>query len=68
MARQPYGGDTFPTVDVRESWDELHGQDPEFYGFLRRLESYEKIFADGTTVVLRPDSDLLRYLHGPGAP
>ena len=43
------------------------GQDPEFYGFLRRLESYEKIFAGGTTVVLSPDSDLLRYLQGPGA-
>jgi len=42
------------------------GQDPEFYGFLRRLESYEKIFAGGTTVVLSPDSDLLRYLQGPG--
>jgi modulator of FtsH protease HflC len=41
-------------------------QDPEFYGFLRRLESYEKIFAGGTTVVLSPDSDLLRYLQGPG--
>ena len=43
------------------------GQDPEFYGFLRRLESYEKIFAGGTTVILSPDSDLLRYLQGPGA-
>ena len=43
------------------------GQDPELYGFLRRLESYEKIFAGGTTVVLSPDSDLLRYLQGPGA-
>ena len=42
------------------------GQDPELYGFLRRLESYEKIFAGGTTVVLSPDSDLLRYLQGPG--
>ena len=41
-------------------------QDPELYGFLRRLESYEKIFAGGTTVVLSPDSDLLRYLQGPG--
>jgi len=43
------------------------GQDPEFYGFLRRLESYEKIFAEGTTVILPADSDLLRYLQGPGA-
>lgn len=41
------------------------GQDPGFYGFLRRLETYERIFAQGTTVLLRPDSDLLRYLESP---
>jgi membrane protease subunit HflC len=42
------------------------GQDPGFYGFQRRLETYERIFADGTTtVLLRPDSDLLRYLETP---
>jgi len=43
------------------------GRDPEFYGFLRRLESYEKIFAEGATVILPADSDLLRYLQGPRA-
>jgi membrane protease subunit HflC len=41
------------------------GQDPGFYGFLRRLETYERIFASGTTIVLRPDSELLRYLETP---
>jgi membrane protease subunit HflC len=41
------------------------GQDPGFYGFLRRLETYERIFGDGTTIVLRPDSELLRYLETP---
>lgn len=41
------------------------GQDPGFYGFLRRLETYEKIFVNGTTIVLRPDSELLRYLETP---
>jgi membrane protease subunit HflC len=41
------------------------GQEPEFYGFLRRLESYEQVFDEGTTIVLRPDSDLLRYLQSP---
>lgn len=42
------------------------GQDAGFYAFLRRLETYERIFADGTTtVLLRPDSDLLRYLESP---
>ena len=42
------------------------GQDAGFYAFLRRLETYERIFADGTTTILmRPDSDLLRYLESP---
>jgi membrane protease subunit HflC len=41
------------------------GQDAEFYAFLRRLETYERILAGETTVVLRHDSDLLRYLESP---
>jgi modulator of FtsH protease HflC len=42
------------------------GQDPEFYAFTRRLQTYEKILGTGTTLVLPPDSDLLRYLQSPG--
>lgn len=38
------------------------GQDPEFYGFLRSLEAYEKFFDDKSMVVLSADSPLLRYL------
>ncbi len=41
------------------------GRDPGFYGFLRRLETYERVFSPDTTIVLRPDSDLLRYLNSP---
>lgn len=41
------------------------GQDPTFYGFVRRLETYERVFSPETTIVLRPDSDLLRYLDSP---
>ena len=47
-------------------YSQAFGQDPEFYAFSRRLETYEKIFTAGTTLVLRPDSDLLRYLENPG--
>jgi membrane protease subunit HflC len=39
------------------------GKDPEFYGFLRRLQAYEKMLNTGTTLVLPPESDLLRYLQ-----
>jgi len=41
------------------------GRDPGFYGFVRRLETYERVFSPETTIVLRPDSDLLRYLDSP---
>lgn len=39
------------------------GKDPNFYGFIRRLQTYEKTLGTGTTVVLPSDSDLLRYLQ-----
>jgi membrane protease subunit HflC len=41
------------------------GQDQEFYAFTRRLQAYEKILGNGTTLVLPPDSELLRYLQSP---
>lgn len=41
------------------------GQDAEFYGFLRSLEAYEKFLGDKSTIVLSPDSRLLRYLREP---
>lgn len=39
------------------------GKDPDFYGFVRRLQTYEKTLGAGTTMVLPSDSDLLRYLQ-----
>jgi membrane protease subunit HflC len=41
------------------------GQDQEFYAFTRRLQTYEKVLSTGTTLVLSPDSELLRYLQNP---
>lgn len=37
-------------------------QDPEFYAFSRRLESYGKILRGGDTLVLPSDSDLFTFL------
>ena len=39
------------------------GQDPEFYQFLRTLESYGKIVDEKATIVLPANSELLRYLN-----
>jgi membrane protease subunit HflC len=41
-------------------------QDPEFYRFLRTLESYKQFMDDKTTIVLSSDSDLLRLLNRKG--
>lgn len=41
-----------------------YGKDPELYGFLRSLEAYEKFLGGNTsTILLSPDSSLLRYLN-----
>jgi membrane protease subunit HflC len=41
------------------------GQDLEFYGLVRRLQVYEAILGQGSTIMLPPTSDLLRYLESP---
>lgn len=44
---------------------EAFGQDLEFYAFVRRLQVYETILGEGSTIILPPHSDLLRYLESP---
>jgi membrane protease subunit HflC len=40
-------------------------QDPEFFGFVRSLEAYERFLGGGTTLVLGADSELFRFLESP---
>ena len=42
---------------------EAHGQAPEFYGFLRRLEAYKKTIGSQTTLVLPPDNEFFELLE-----
>ncbi|MBI4213804.1 MAG: protease modulator HflC, partial [Chloroflexi bacterium] len=44
---------------------QAYGQDQEFYAFVRRLEVYERVLTEGSTLVLRPDSNLFQYLESP---
>ncbi len=45
-----------------EIYGKAFNQDPKFYAFYRSLEAYKKSLAnDGTTLLLSPDSDFLRY-------
>ncbi len=46
---------------------EAYGKDPEFYRFVRSLQSYEIFLGKRSTIMLSADSPLLRYLSGPQA-
>lgn len=41
---------------------QAYSKDPEFYTFLKTLETYEKTFGKGSTIILSTDSDYFRYL------
>ena len=41
---------------------EAHGQAPEFYGFVRRLDAYRRTIGKNTTLVLPPDNDFFELL------
>ncbi|HEY0197806.1 MAG TPA: protease modulator HflC [Rhodanobacter sp.] len=48
---------------------QAYGQDPEFFAFYRSMAAYAKSFKDGKGVlVLKPDSEFLRYFSDPSAP
>ncbi len=40
-------------------------QDPEFYEFQRALEAYKEILSSDTTIILDPNSELLKFLESP---
>jgi modulator of FtsH protease HflC len=44
---------------------EAYGKDPEFYSFVRSLQSYELFLGNRSTLLLSADSPLFRYLGGP---
>ncbi|MBM4349343.1 MAG: protease modulator HflC [Deltaproteobacteria bacterium] len=51
-----------------EIFASAYEQDLEFYSFLRRLQTYEKLFEGKTTILLESDSELLRYFKSPKIP
>jgi len=44
---------------------EAYGKDPEFYRFVRSLQSYELFLGKRSTLLLSADSPLFHYLAGP---
>jgi len=56
-------------ADAARIYSDALGADPDFYRFVRTLESYDKIIDNNTTVVLPADSPLMKSLvSGPPAP
>ncbi|MFH2002128.1 MAG: protease modulator HflC [Planctomycetota bacterium] len=45
---------------------EAFGQDPEFYSFLKTLETYESTIDQGTDLILTTNSDFFKYLKSIG--
>ncbi|MDH5575719.1 MAG: protease modulator HflC [Nitrospirota bacterium] len=45
-----------------KTYADAYKQGPEFFEFVRSMEAYKKVFANGTTMVLTPDSEFLKYL------
>ena len=45
-----------------------YNADPEFYAFQKSLESYRTVLGKNSTLMLKPDSDFLRYLQSTSKP
>ena len=47
-------------------YSDSYNQDPEFFSFLRSMESYKKAFNSKSDImVVKPDSDFFKYLKNP---
>ena len=51
-------------ADALKIFADAYTQDPEFYRFLRSLDSYETLIDEDTTIVIESDSPLLDTLNG----
>ena len=49
-------------AEATKIYGDAYSQDPEFYAFLKTLESYASIIGKNTSLVLSSDSDIYKYL------
>jgi len=54
-------------AEATRVYAEAYNQDPDFYGFLRTLETWETGFAADTRLLLTTDTEFLRYLNSSSA-
>ncbi|MEN8190616.1 MAG: protease modulator HflC [Thermodesulfobacteriota bacterium] len=51
-------------AEATRIYGDSYNQDPEFYAFIKTLESYEQVIGNNTSLVLSSDSELFRHLKG----
>jgi modulator of FtsH protease HflC len=49
-------------AEATRIYGEAYNQDPEFFAFMKTLESYSQVIGNNTSLVLSSDSDLFHYL------
>jgi len=55
-------------AQAAQIYAQAYAQDPDFFAFYRSLQAYKKSFGDGKgTIILKPDSEFLRYFGNPAA-
>lgn len=50
-------------AEAARIYAEAYSQDPEFYGFLKSLESYERSLGANTKLMVPAEAEFFRYLH-----
>ena len=50
-------------AEAAKIYGQAYSSHPEFYAFLKSLESYKQILSGNTSLILSTDSDLLKYLE-----
>jgi len=51
-------------AEAARIYADAYSKDPEFYSFLKSLETYKKVLNKKSVIVLTTDAELLRYLKG----
>lgn len=50
-------------AEALQIYAEAYNKDPEFYQFLKTLETYEQSLDEDTTIILNGDSEFLKYIQ-----
>ena len=50
-------------AEAASVWAEAVNKSPEFFGFTRSLEAYQKSFARNSRIFLTPDNPFLKYMR-----